>query len=82
MIYKSIFGEDLRSFIFNFNERMKLMFTNINEQNTNFNQLEIKSGIPSPTAKADKVIIYMDGSNFKYMKPDGSTGTFTITPDP
>jgi hypothetical protein len=83
MKYTSIFGKDLREFIFNFNEKMKVLFNNINENNLNLNQIEIKSGIPTPTAKVGKTTFYEDESGkLKYMKPDGTTGTINVTPDP
>lgn len=80
MIYKSIFGTDLRSFIFNFNERMKPMFSNIDEKNCKFNQLEVKEEIAEPPAEAGKAIIYTDSAGALKIKfSDGTIKTFTLT---
>jgi hypothetical protein len=80
MKYTSIFGKDLREFIFNFNEKMKVLFNNINENNLNLNQLEIKEGIEPPTPKLGKAIIYVDSAdgNLKLKKSNGTIKTFTL----
>lgn len=83
MIWKTIEGKDLRSFIFSFNTRMKRIVYNLSEQNLNLSKLEIDSNTTTPDVKVGKVIIYQDSTGqFKYKNPDGTTGTFTTTPDP
>lgn len=79
MIWKPIYGDTLRAFINNFNERSRRDMYNINENNLKLSKIEINVLADEPPTTG-KAIIYMDTSgNLKLKKPDGTVKTFTLT---
>lgn len=79
MIWKPIYGDTLRAFINNFNERYRRDMYNINEINLKLSKIEINVLADEPPTTG-KAIIYMDTSgNLKLKKPDGTVKTFTLT---
>lgn len=82
MIWKDITAKTLEGFINVFNKTFRHFTSNLDETNLKLSQIEIKNEIFEPEAKNGKVIIYKDSTGFKYKNPDGTTGTFTTTPDP
>jgi len=79
MIWKPIYGDTLKAFINNFNERFRKDMYNINENNLKLSKVEISVLADEPPTTG-KAIIYMDSAgNLKLKKPDGTVKTFTLT---
>lgn len=79
MIFKPIYGDTLKAFINNFNERFRKDMYNINERNLKLSKVEISVLADEPPTTG-KAIIYMDTSgNLKLKNPDGTVKTFTLT---
>ena len=79
MIWKPIYGDTLKAFIYNFNERFRRDMYNIDENNLKLSKIEISVLADEPPTTG-KAIIYMDSvGNLKLKKPDGTIKTFTLT---
>ena len=81
MIFTEIFGSNITELRHEINKWFrKLLKNGIGEENLNLNVLEISSSTTEPTAKAGKVIIYVDNlGNIKAKFPNNTIKTFTTT---
>lgn len=81
MKFTEIFGRDIVELKHNLNTFLRnLLRHGISEENLNLDVLEISSSTTEPTAKAGKIIIFVDSAgNIKAKLPNNTIKTFTTT---